>query len=46
LVDEGHRSAEKARSSAVLDDAHLGDIKGAFGTIHEQEHGTRRTWRP
>ena len=45
MVDEGHRSAEKARSSAVLDDAHLGDIKGAFGTIHEQEHGTRRTWR-
>jgi Mn2+/Fe2+ NRAMP family transporter len=45
LVDEVHRSAGKARSSAVLDDAHLGDIKGAFGTIHEQEHGTRRTWR-
>ena len=45
MVDEGHRSAGKARSSAVLDDAHLGDIKGAFGTIHEQEHGTRRTWR-
>ncbi len=45
MVDERHRSAGKARSSAVLDDAHLGDIKGAFGTIHEQEHGTRRTWR-
>ena len=45
MVDERHRSAGEARSSAVLDDAHLGDIKGAFGTIHEQEHGTRRTWR-
>jgi Mn2+/Fe2+ NRAMP family transporter len=29
----------------VLDDAHVGDIRGAFGTIAEQEHGTRRTWR-
>ncbi|MGP8161200.1 MAG: NRAMP family divalent metal transporter, partial [Candidatus Dormibacteria bacterium] len=33
------------RSTAVLDDAHVGDIQGAFGTIREQEHGSRRTWR-
>ena len=33
------------RSTAVLDDAHVGDIRGAFGTIAEQERGERRTWR-
>ncbi|HXZ99818.1 MAG TPA: NRAMP family divalent metal transporter [Candidatus Binatia bacterium] len=31
--------------SAVLDEAHKGDIRGAFGTISEHEHGGRRTWR-
>jgi len=44
LVDERHRNSG-ARATAVLDDAHLGDIRGAFGTIAEQEHGSRRTWR-
>jgi Mn2+/Fe2+ NRAMP family transporter len=29
------------RRSAVLDDAHLGDIKGAFGTIRQGDHAAR-----
>ncbi len=33
------------KSSAVLDDAHLGDIQGAFGTIREHDEGPRRSWR-
>ncbi len=31
--------------TAVLDEAHLGDIEGAFGTIRVQDVGARRTWR-
>jgi len=31
--------------SAVLDDAHLGDIHGAFGTIRLSDVAPRRTWR-
>ncbi|WP_042383892.1 NRAMP family divalent metal transporter [Streptacidiphilus melanogenes] len=30
-----------ATRSAVLDDAHLGDIRGALGTIRLEEHGAR-----
>ena len=45
MVDERHRSPGSGRSTAVLDDAHVGDIRGAFGTIAEQERGERRTWR-
>ncbi|GAA2028307.1 divalent metal cation transporter [Catenulispora yoronensis] len=30
------------RTGAVLDDAHVGDIKGAFGTINLDDHGTGR----
>jgi len=45
LVEERLRNPEDVRSTAVLDDAHVGDIQGAFGTIREQEHGSRRTWR-
>ncbi len=33
------------RATAVLDEAHLGDIQGAFGTIRVQDVGARRTWR-
>jgi NRAMP (natural resistance-associated macrophage protein)-like metal ion transporter len=29
---------------AVLDTAHVGDIRGAFGTIAHDDHGARRTW--
>src|SRR5579872_6878215 len=32
-------------ASAVLDEAHLGDITGAFGTIREHDVGARRSWR-
>ncbi len=31
--------------AAVLDEAHVGDIRGAFGTIRQQDLGARRTWR-
>jgi Mn2+/Fe2+ NRAMP family transporter len=30
--------------SAVLDEAHIGDIKGAFGTIAHHDVAPRRTW--
>src|SRR5271165_6144655 len=30
--------------SAVLDEAHLGDIEGAFGTIRQHDLGARRGW--
>src|ERR1700726_4903276 len=32
-------------TSAVLDEAHLGDIHGAFGTIRLSDVNPRRTWR-
>jgi len=32
-------------ASAVLDEAHLGDIHGAFGTIRLSDVNPRRTWR-
>lgn len=31
--------------SAVLDDAHIGDIHGAFGTIRHDDLGPRTNWR-
>src|SRR5579885_1744890 len=34
-----------ARPSAVLDDAHLGDIRGALGTIRRGDVGARSGWR-
>src|SRR3979409_2264746 len=34
-----------ALPSAVLDEAHLGDIHGAFGTIRLGDQSPRRTWR-
>ena len=36
---------EPAASSAVLDEAHVGDIPGAFGTIRQHDLDNRRTWR-
>ncbi len=33
------------QKSAVLDDAHIGDINGAFGTIRHGDHGPRIGWR-
>ncbi len=35
---------EDAITSAVLDDAHLGDIQGALGTIRQHDTDRRRTW--
>src|SRR5437016_2232373 len=32
-------------TSAVLDDVHEGDIRGAFGTIRVSDAAPRRTWR-
>jgi Mn2+/Fe2+ NRAMP family transporter len=37
-----HQAAPRA--TAVLDEAHVGDIQGALGTIRVQDVGTRRTW--
>ncbi len=34
-----------AEHSAVLDEAHVGDIQGAFGTIRQHDLDTRRSWR-
>jgi hypothetical protein len=31
--------------TAVLDEAHIGDINGAFGTIRQGDHGPRVGWR-
>jgi len=31
--------------SAVLDEAHLGDIQGAFGTLRQHDDAPRRSWR-
>ncbi len=32
-------------NTAVLDDAHLGDIRGAFGTITQHDTAPRKNWR-
>jgi Mn2+/Fe2+ NRAMP family transporter len=34
-----------AYRTAVLDEAHIGDINGAFGTIRHGDHGPRIGWR-
>jgi len=31
--------------TAVLDEAHVGDIRGALGTIRQDDLGSRRSWR-
>ncbi|MGD0313816.1 MAG: Nramp family divalent metal transporter [Acidimicrobiales bacterium] len=35
---------EAEEASAVLDEAHLGDIQGAFGTIRQHDLDNRRSW--
>ena len=37
--------AERPRGTAVLDEAHRGDIQGALGTIRAEDVTQRRTWR-
>jgi NRAMP (natural resistance-associated macrophage protein)-like metal ion transporter len=32
------------QATAVLDDAHIGDIEGAFGTIRQHDTEARRSW--
>ncbi|HEV2036755.1 MAG TPA: NRAMP family divalent metal transporter [Candidatus Dormibacteraeota bacterium] len=41
MRDDSH----PALTSAVLDEAHVGDIHGAFGTIRLSDQSPRRTWR-
>jgi NRAMP (natural resistance-associated macrophage protein)-like metal ion transporter len=43
MADEVPANVEQ--STAVLDEAHLGDIQGAFGTIRQHDQAARRTWR-
>src|SRR5579863_3666563 len=40
VTAHGHRANQ---GSAVLDSAHVGDIKGAFGTISVEDTGHRRS---
>jgi Mn2+/Fe2+ NRAMP family transporter len=42
MAEEG---LDTENASAVLDEAHLGDITGAFGTIREHDVSARRSWR-
>ena len=35
---------ESDGATAVLDEAHVGDIQGAFGTIRQHDTGARRSW--
>ncbi|HEX9038491.1 MAG TPA: NRAMP family divalent metal transporter [Ktedonobacterales bacterium] len=34
----------RGKRQAALDDAHIGDIEGAWGTIHRQDHTPRKTF--
>ena len=38
-------SGGEARHGAVLDEAHVGDIRGALGTIRHGDIDPRRGWR-
>ncbi len=41
----GEDAPEAEVLTAVLDEAHLGDIEGAFGTIGQHDTGARRSWK-
>src|SRR5271155_6254079 len=41
MVDE---TSTTEAVTAILDEAHKGDIQGAFGTVREHDIGARRTW--
>jgi NRAMP (natural resistance-associated macrophage protein)-like metal ion transporter len=43
-IREGGAEATVKTASAVLDEAHVGEIRGAFGTIPEHDTGGSRTW--
>jgi len=36
---------QSENATAILDEAHQGDIEGAFGTIRQHDEGPRRSWR-
>ncbi|GAA2202653.1 NRAMP family divalent metal transporter [Sinomonas flava] len=38
-------SQTRANASAVLDSAHIGDIKGAFGTIQLEDSSAQASWK-
>jgi NRAMP (natural resistance-associated macrophage protein)-like metal ion transporter len=38
-------AVDTENATAVLDEAHLGDITGAFGTIRQHDLASRRSWR-
>ncbi len=38
-------SAQTAARHAALDEAHIGHIHGALGTILQEDHGPRTSWR-
>ena len=42
---EDSKAARLQAPSAALDEAHVGDIKGAFGQIAMGDTGERRTWK-
>jgi len=44
-LDAGGRSRAPGDLGAVLDEEHVGDIEGAFGTIAYGDNAPRRSWR-
>ena len=43
--DDPPSSQLQAPATAVLDEAHLGDIEGAFGRVKVGDIGERHSWR-
>ena len=43
--DDTPSSQLQAPATAVLDEAHLGDIEGAFGRVRVGDIGERHSWR-
>ena len=39
------KNPQRPAVSAVLDEAHVGDIQGAFGTIKQHDVGSRNSWK-
>jgi Mn2+/Fe2+ NRAMP family transporter len=44
IVNQSGARPNQRATSAVLDEAHVGDIQGALGTIRQQDIGARRSW--
>jgi NRAMP (natural resistance-associated macrophage protein)-like metal ion transporter len=44
-INETTESSPTVYRTAALDEAHVGDINGAFGTIRHGDHGPRIGWR-